>query len=168
MRPLPGIFLLFIMLISTAHAADSNSPYIEITVNGLKEMAPPLNRLADAVEKLSQADNLSHEEQQKIVAIIGEMKLLTDKLDNSIETTRQKVSQTQEEISASIKQMIMLALLGLVVTVIIIFSAIFILFRLQISPMVSSTSSSLDKFSEAMENLSTATKIISENNNKPS
>ncbi len=162
MRRLPGFFLFFITLVSTAHAIDSSSPYIEITVNGLEEVAPPLNRLADAVGKLSQSDKLSPEDQQKIIVIIDEMKLLTDKLDNSIETTKQKISQTQEEISASIKQMIFLVLLGLVVTVIIIFSAIFILFRLQISPLVNTTSSSLDKFSEAMENLSTATKIINE------
>ena len=168
MRRLPGIFLLLISLASSAYAADNNSPYIEITVNGLEEVAPPLKRLADAVEKLSQSDNLSPADQHKIIAIIDEMQQLTDKLDTSIETTKQKVSQTQEEISASIKQMIILVLLGLAVTVIIIFSAIFIFFRLQISPLVSSTSSSLDKFSQAMENLSTATKIISENNHKPS
>ena len=167
MRRLPGIFLLLITLVSSAYAADNNSPYIEITVNGLEEVAAPLKRLADAVEKLSQSDKLSPEDQHKIIAIIDEMKQLTDKLDNSIETTKQKVSQTQEEISVSIKQMIMLVLLGLAVTVIIIFSAIFILFRLQISPLVSSTSSSLDKFSEAMENISTATKTISENKHKP-
>ncbi len=167
MKQLPGFFLLFITLVSTAHAIDSNSPYIEITVNGLEEVAQPLDRLANAVGKLSQSDNLSPEDQQKIIAIIDEMKQLTDKLDNSIETTKQKVSQAQEEISASIKQMIVLILLGLVVTVIIIFSAIFILFRLQISPLVNTTSSSLDKFSEAMENLSIATKIISENNQSP-
>ncbi len=162
MRRLPGLFLLFITLVSTAHATASNSPYIEITVNGLEEVSPPLNRLADAVEKLSQADNLSHEDQQKIIAIIGEMKLLTDKLDNSIETTKQKVSQTQAEISASIKQMIMLALLGLIVTVIIICAAIFSVFRLQVAPLVNTTATSLDKFSDAMENISLATRYISE------
>jgi len=160
MRRLPGIFLLFITLVSTAHTADNNSPYIEIRVNGLKELAAPLNRLADAIEKLSQSDNLSSEDQQKIMAIIGEMELLTDKLDNSIEITKQKVSQTQAEISTSIRQMIVLALFGLVVTVIIICAAIFILFRLQISPLVISTSSSLDKLSEAMENLATASHFI--------
>jgi hypothetical protein len=150
------------MFLSSAHADDNHSPYIEITVNGLEELAPPLNRLADAVEKLSQSDNLSAEDQQKIIAIIGEMRLLTDKLDHSIETTKQKVSQTQAEISASIKQMIMLALLGLMATVIMIFGAIFILFRLQIAPLVNSTSSSLDKFSSAMENISLATRSLSD------
>ena len=168
MRQLTGLILLFITLMPASQAADSNSPYIEITVNGLEEMAPPLNRLADAVEKLSQSDKLSPEDQHKIIAIIDEMKQLTDKLDQSIEATKQKVSQTQEEISASIRQMIILTLLGLVATVIIIFTAIFILFRVQISPLVNSTSSSLDKFSEAMENLSAATKIINNHNKEHS
>jgi len=168
MRQLTGLILLFITLMPASQAADSNSPYIEITVNGLEEMAPPLNRLADAVEKLSQSDKLSPEDQHKIIAIIDEMKLLTDKLDHSIEATKQKISQTQEEISASIRQMIILTLLGLVATVIIIFAAIFILFRVQISPLVNSTSSSLDKFSEAMENLSAATKIINKHNQEHS
>jgi len=168
MRQLPGLILLFITLLPASQAANSSSPYIEITVNGLEETAPPLNRLADAVEKLSQSDKLGPEDQQKIIAIIDEMKLLTDKLDQSIETTKQKVSQTQEEISASIKQMIILTLLGLMATVIIIFAAIFILFRVQISPLVNSTSSSLDKFSEAMENLSSATKLINNHNKEQS
>lgn len=164
MRRLFGLFFLFIIFAPIVQADDNNSPYIEITVNGLEEVAPPLNRLAGAVEKLSQSDNLSPDDQQKLIAIIDEMKLLTDKLDHSIETTKQKISQTQEEISASIRQMIILALLGLVATVIIIFAAIFILFRVQISPLVNSTSSSLDKFSEAMENLSSATKVINSHN----
>ena len=168
MRRLPALLLLFITLASTAQAAEDNSPYIEITVNGLEDVAPPLNRLADAIETLSQSEKLSPEDQQKIVAIVNEMKQLTDKLDNSIETTKQKVSQTQKEISASIKQLIMLALLGLVATVVIIFAAIFILFKLQISPLVNSTSTSLDKFSEAMDNLSSATKFISKNNQEQS
>lgn len=166
MRQFTSFLLFFIIFMPPSQAADHSSAYVEITINGLEEVAPPLNRLADAVETLSQSDKLSPEDQHKIIAIIDEMKLLTDKLDHSIETAKQKVSQTQEEISASIRQMIILALLGLVATVGIIFAAIFILFRIQILPLVNSTSSSLDKFSDAMNNLSTATKIINEHNEK--
>ena len=166
MKQLASLLLFFSIVMPTTQAAEPNPAYVEITINGLEEVAPPLNRLADAVETLSQSDKLSPEDQHKIITIIDEMKQLTDKLDNSIETTKQKVSQTQEEISASIRQMIMLALLGLAITVGIIFAAIYILFRVQISPLVNSTSSSLDKFSDAMDNLSTATKIINEHNEK--
>ncbi len=164
MRPIASLFLFLIVFIPTTQAADDSPAYVEITINGLEEIAPPLNRLADAVKTLSQSDKLSPEDQHKIIAIIDEMRLLTEKLDHSIETTQQKVSQTQAEISASIRQMIMLALLGLMVTVGIIFAAIFMLFKVQISPLVNSTSSSLDKFSEAMDNLSSATKTINNHN----
>lgn len=161
MKQLAGIFLLSITLLSTSiQATENSSPYIQISVNGLEEVAPPLNRLADAVENLSRSDSLSSEDQQKVIAIFGEMKLLTDRLSNAIETTKQKISQTQQEISASIKQMILFVLLGLAAMIVIICAAIFLLFRFQIAPLVKTTSSSLNKFSEAMENLSLVTRSL--------
>ena len=167
MRLLPGIFLLFIAFLSAcAQASDRNSPYLEITVNGLEEIAPPLSRLADAVEELSQSENFSIENQQKIISIIDEMKLLTDKFDSSIDLAKQKVSQTQEEISASIRQIIKFALLGLLAMLIIIGASLFYLFRYQVRPLVNTTLSSLGKLSMAMDNLSIATKAL--NHQRPS
>ena len=163
-----ALFLLLPLLVSFiptySCAADSNSPYIEISVHGIEEVAPPLNRLADAIENLSENENLSPEDQQKIIAIIGELKTLGDKLDNTIQTTKEKVSQTQQEISTSISQMIMLTLAGLVVCLTIICGVIFMLFRLQIAPLVTSTSASLEKFAAAMDNLSAASRQISAKN----
>lgn len=163
MRALYRLALLLIPLIpATASAADNSSPYVEITVRGIEEVAPPLNRLADAIEKLSQSDTLSDEDQHKIIAIIGELKVLSGELDSTLQKTKQNITQAQSEIAASIRQLIIVSLLGLTVTIILVCAAVFYLFRLQIAPLINTTSTTVTKIADAIENLSATAEFIAE------
>lgn len=161
MRAFITVILLFAIIpCNAAPLAEDGSPYVEISINGLEELAPPLNRLADAVEELSRSEKLSPEDQQKIVAIIGELKLLGSGLDNTIEESKQKFTQAQQELRDSIRQLIILTLLSLVVCVIVICATLFALFRFQIAPLLNTTTSSLETFAGAMERLSASSATI--------
>ena len=146
MKTLATLLLMLVLPYSTTTLASNNdSPYIEINIQGIEEVAPPLNRLADAIEKLSQSDKLSDEDQEKIIAIIGELKTLSGALDNTIQNTREKITQAQNEIADSIRRLIMLSVTGLVLTIIIVCAAILFLFKLQIAPLVTTTSTTVSR-----------------------
>ncbi len=163
MRTLSTLVLLITMIISTlAYASENRSPYIEISVNGLEEVAPPLNRLADAIEKLADSDTLSEEDQQRVIGIIGELKGVSGNLDSTIQNIKDKTSQVQDEIKASIRRMILLTILGLILIVIVIVAAVYYLFRFQITPLVNTTSTTVTNIASAVDNLSTTAKFITQ------
>jgi predicted PurR-regulated permease PerM len=163
MRAFSTFVLLLIMFISTlAYANENRSPYIEISVNGLEEVAPPLNRLADAIEKLAESDKLSEEDQQKVIGIIGELKVVSGNLDSSIQNIKDKITQVQGEITDSIRQMILFTILGIVLIVIVIVAAVIYLFKFQISPFVNTTSTTVTNIANAIDNLSTTAELITE------
>lgn len=163
MRAFSTLVLLLIMFISTlAYANENRSPYIEISVNGLEEVAPPLNRLADAIEKLAESDKLSEEDQQKVIGIIGELKVVSGNLDSTIQNIKDKITQVQGEITASIQQMILFTILGVVLIVIVIVAAVLYLFRFQITPLVNTTSTTVTNIANAIDNLSTTAEFITE------
>lgn len=165
MKPLAILLIIaFIPLAETGVASERNSPYVEISIHGIEEVAPPLNRLADAIEKLSQSDKLSSEDQEKIIAIINEMKLLTGNLDNTIKNTKEKVTQAQNEIADSIRRLIILSTIGLALTIVIVCVAVLYLFKLQISPLVSTTSHTVTRMSDALDNLSNTATFLSTQN----
>jgi len=54
MKTFTPLVLLWLGCISTpASAAQSTPPYVEINIQGIEEVAPLLNRLADAIDNLS-------------------------------------------------------------------------------------------------------------------
>jgi predicted PurR-regulated permease PerM len=161
MKTFTSLMLLWLAWLATpAFAAESTPPYVEINIQGIEEVAPPLNRLADAIEKLSDSDKLSAEDQEKIVAVIGELKTLSANLDTSINNAKQKVTQAQNEISASIQRMILLSFAGLALTIIVICAAILFLFRRQVAPLIDSGATTVDKMADAIDNLSATAGFI--------
>ena len=165
MRPIAVLLVILIMPFSKATlASENNSPYVEISIHGIEEVVPPLNRLADAIEKLSQSDKLSNEDQEKIIAIIDELKILSGNLDNTIQNTKEKITQAQNEIADSIRRLIILSVVGLALTIIIVCTAVLFLFKLQIAPLVSTTSNTVTRVADALDNLSTTAGFIVDQN----
>ncbi len=165
MKALATLLLIMIIPFTEAtQASDANSPYVEINIQGIEEVAAPLNRLADAIEKLSQSDKLSNEDQEKIIAIIDELKTLSGNLNNTIKNTKDKITQAQNEIADSIRRLIILSVVGLTLTIIIVCAAILFLFKLQITPLVSTTSDTVTRVANALDHLSTTAGFIVDQN----
>lgn len=155
------ILLLTLSFSANAFATETErSPYVEITVNGLEQVAAPLNRLADAVETLADSDKLSDTDQEKLMLIMSELKGLSKNLDNTIITTRNKISETQAEIASSIKQLIWTALISLIATIGLICGFLFFLIKRQIGPLVDSTSTTIDKVAQSVDQLSKTAEFI--------
>ncbi len=156
------LILLFTLGFSSNILAEetTRAPYVEITVNGLEQVAAPLNRLASAVENLADSDKLSNTDQEKLMLIMNELNGLSRNLDNSILTTRNKISETQTEIANSIRQLIWTALLSLIVTIALVCGFLFLLIKRQISPLVDNTSTTIDKVAESVDQLSKTAEFI--------
>jgi hypothetical protein len=165
MRPFT-ILLLIIGLLAGGQAATGaeHSPYVEIKVNGLEEVAPSLDRLADAAERLSQTHELSDEDKQKVIAIIGELKTLGNTLDHSMEGARRKLSSAQAEIRDSLRQLIIIACAGFIATLIIVTAAVMFLFRLQLGPLINTTAETAAKVADALDHLSATAEFIASQN----
>lgn len=148
------------VLLATPEKSDA-TPYVQITVNGLEEVAPPLDRLAQAVESLADSEKLSDADQAKLMAIMDELKGLSQNLDNSIHTTREKISEAQTEIANSLKRLIWAALASLVLAIAAIAAIVFYLIKRQVGPLVDNTGMAIDKVANTVEHLSQTAEFIS-------
>ncbi len=147
-------------------ASDENSkqPYIEITINGLEELGPPLDRLATAVEQLAESDKLSEQDQQKIMAITQELHQFTGQIDASIQSAKNKASEVQQEIASSAQHIVITAISGIFLITLSIFIALYYLFKHQISPLADSTLITVTQASSTLDQLSQTAEFIAENN----
>lgn len=154
-----SLFLPSSLLLAAEERADS-TPYVQITVNGLEEVTPPLDRLAQAVESLADSEKLSDADQEKLMAIMDELKGLSQSLDNSIHSARNKISEAQSEIATSIKHLIWMALTSLVLAIAAIGAIVFFLIKRQVGPLVDNTGVAIDKVADTVEHLSHTAEFI--------
>ncbi len=164
------ITVMLLLFIPTANADSDETlkhrtkPYIEININGLEEIAAPLQGLTNAVEQLSRSEKLSAADQDKIMQITGELHKFSAHLDSTIDKTRDKVSNIQEEISASLQHMILLATIAFFAVIAFICGAIVLLFKWQISPLASSTLTTINDVSSTLDKLSATADFIAQHN----
>ena len=92
------------------------------------------------------------------------MKLLTGSLNNTIKNTKEKITQAQNEIADSIRHLIIFSIIGLALSIVIICIAVIYLLKLQISPLASTTSLTVTKASEALNNLSNTASFLATQN----
>lgn len=135
-------------------------PYITITVNGLEEIAPPLNRMAESLEQLVQSDKVSEADQRRLSQMIGELQGVTGRIDTMAAQVGGQMGRLQQAVSAQVKQWLLWSFIGLLLLIASIGLVLWLLLKWQLAPLVHVSTQSAKLMTHSLQDISSTARLI--------